>query len=139
MSKLPKHLLGLTDGQLESMCVDCSLCCYASVPVGKSNTFIPELRCKYLKVDDGKSCCSVYGDRTDTAKGWCLPLSDAIKKGVFPKQCPYVRDMQNYVGSVALPDTDYQAIRPALQKSLAEGGKPEWVSDLHWKQFLDKK
>lgn len=172
MSKLPKELLGLSKGDLESMCVNCGLClspdtlilyavqdvvdiqtststffadgiathncCYASAPVGKSSVFIPELRCKHLKFEDNKSCCSVYEDRQDVAKGWCLPLVEAIEKGVFPKACPYVRDVQSYVGSVALPDEQYEAVRPLLQKALEHGGKPEWVSDSLWKAFLDQ-
>lgn len=139
MSKLPKHLLGLADGDLESMCVNCGLCCWASAPVGKSSVFIPELRCKHLDFDSGKACCSVYDKRHEVAKGWCLPLAEAIEKGVFPKSCPYVRDVQDYVGSVALPDEQYEAIRPALKKALEDGGKPTWVSDSLWKTFLDQK
>lgn len=113
-------------------------CCYASAPLNKGSVLIPDLRCKYLEMDGdtGKSCCSVYEQRHDIAKGWCLPLADAIAKGVFPEQCPYVRDMQDYVGSVAVSDATYDALKPPLQKALARGGKPEWVSDSHWEMFL---
>lgn len=140
MKKLPVVLEGLEKSQLESMCVDCGLCCYASVPVAKStgNVLIPDLRCKHLEIEKatGKSCCSVYEQRHDVAKGWCLPLTEAIAKGVFPDACPYVRDVQGYVGTAILPDSAYDAIRPQLVKALAAQGKPPWVSDSTWDQFL---
>lgn len=140
MNKLPARLLGLEKAQLESICVDCSLCCYASIPFGKGSVLIPEMRCKHLQVEKGtgKSCCAVYEDRHDVAGGWCLPLADAIAKGVFPQECPYVRDLQNYIGSATVSDETYQAIRPALQKAIAAGGKPEWLLASHWEMFLKK-
>lgn len=140
MKKLPVVLEGLEKSQLESMCVDCGLCCYASVNVNKSNgnVLIPDLRCKHLEVDksNGKSCCSVYDTRHEVAKGWCLPLGEAIAKGVFPEACPYVRDVKDYVGTAVLSDAQYSALRPQLQKALSEQGKPAWVSDSTWNQFL---
>ena len=139
MGKLPEKLAWLEKAQLESMCVDCGLCCYASVPFGKGNVLVPDLRCKHLEYDSvGKSCCGVYEDRHDVAKGWCLPLADAIAKGVFPEQCPYVSDLKNYVGSAVLSDGAYQALKPELKKAIAAGGKPEWASDSHWKTFTEE-
>ena len=141
-AKLPKHLLGLDKKSLESMCVDCGLCCYASVPVNKSESaYVPELRCKHLEIEksSGKSCCNVYENRLEVAKGWCMPLAEAIQKGLFPEQCPYVRDMKDYVGAKIFPDPMYKAMKPSLQKSMAEGGKPEWVDEEHWNDFLTEK
>lgn len=138
MTRLPIHLEGLSKSELESMCVDCGACCHATVPVAKSGTttvLIPDLRCKHLAVDksNGKSCCSVYERRHEVAKGWCMPLAEAISKGAFPKTCPYVRDMKGYVGAVVLPDAEYDAMRPALTKALTEQGRPPWLSDSTYK------
>ena len=112
-------------------------CCYASAQLGKGQVLVPELRCKHLNVEEnGKSCCSVYETRHEVAKGWCLPLAEAIQKGVFPDLCPYVRDMQDYVGSAVLSEDAYSYVRPQLQKSIMDSGKPSWVSDQLWAKFL---
>ena len=135
-----RQLLGLEKSQLEDMCVNCGLCCYAQIDLGKGKAFIPELRCKHLTVEKntGKSCCSVYEDRHEKAN-WCLPLAEAVSKGIFPDQCPYVKDLKSYVGSAILSDEAYQAIRPSIQKAVSEKGKPDWVSDSHWQEFLKTK
>jgi len=139
MSKLPNHLEVLNKSDLESMCVDCGLCCYASIQMEKGNVLIPDLRCKHLSFDDtNKSCCDVYENRHEVMKGWCQPLAKAIDQGLFPEMCPYVQDMQDYVGSRALPDNVYEGLKPQIQKSFVGKGKPEWVSDSLWNQFLDK-
>lgn len=138
MSKLPKHLLGLSKGDLESLCVDCGLCCYASVRMDKGQVLVPELRCQHLSVEkSGKSCCSVYEYRHDVAKSWCLPLAEAIEKSVFPSQCPYVADMKDYVGSAVLSDAAYQMVRPQIQKHLSSQVRPGWASDAQWSNFTN--
>lgn len=138
MSKLPKHLLGLSKGDLESLCVDCGLCCYASVRMDKGQVLVPELRCQHLSVEkSGKSCCSVYEYRHDVAKSWCLPLAEAIEKSVFPSQCPYVADMKDYVGSAVLSDDAYQMVRPQIQKHLSAQVRPGWASDTQWSNFTN--
>lgn len=112
-------------------------CCTAQVQVEKGfNILVPELRCKFLvtKSDTGEMCCSTYETRLEVAKGWCNPLADAIKKGLFPKACPYVSEMMDYVGTVVLSDKAYANARPALRKAL-EGPKPAWTSDNDWKDF----
>lgn len=137
-SKLPKHLSILSKAQLESLCVNCSACCHAQVTIGKSTTvMIPELRCKHLRQDpEGASWCSVYDTRHEVAKAWCFPLEDAIEKGLFPEQCPYVSDMENYRGTKILPEHMYQRMRSAIRKSLIEGDKPAWASDQMWADFV---
>lgn len=140
--KLPLHLDGLSKAQLESLCVDCGLCCYAAVPVAKSvNAFVPELRCKFLAQKSngapGETCCSVYDNRFEKAGGWCLPLEQAIAKGVMPAQCPYVRDMPGYVGKVALDAHSYDLVRPQIRDHLVSKGMPDWADPAAWKQFAD--
>lgn len=135
-SQLPKHLLGLSKSELEGMCIDCSLCCYASVPLEKGNILVPDLRCRYLSFNNiGKSCCAVYQNRHEVAKDWCLSLAEAISKGVFPEQCPYVANMQDYVGSVVLSEAAFDLIEPQVRKAIMEHGKPPWMADSSWVAF----
>ena len=139
MSQLPKHLLGLSKGELEGMCVDCGLCCYASAPFAKGNVFVPELRCKHLDFDEiGKSQCEVYENRHEVAP-WCLPLGAAIEKGIFPEKCPYVAGMDDYCGSAVLSDEAYAMVAPNLRKSILEQGQPPWASKSNWESFRDPK
>jgi hypothetical protein len=139
---LPLHLAKLSKSDLEGMCVNCGLCCYAGVPVAKGvNALVPELRCKYLvaKGNDGETCCSVYNDRFEKAKGWCLPLADAIHKGIFPEICPYVRDMKDYVGKAILDQPIMEMVLPEIRKAVAAEGKPQWISDEAWTSFTGGK
>lgn len=137
--RLPLHLEGLSKSELEGMCVNCGLCCYAAVPVAKGvNALIPELRCKYLvqKGADGETCCSTYETRFEKAAGWCLPLADAIQKGIFPEQCPYVQDVKGYVGKVALDERTYNLVRPQVKEHLVSKGMPVWADAQAWSNFV---
>jgi uncharacterized cysteine cluster protein YcgN (CxxCxxCC family) len=137
-TKLPLHLEGLSKSELEGMCVSCGLCCYAAVPLAKGlNVLVPELRCKFLvqKGSEGETCCSVYEERFEKAKGWCLPLADAVQKGIFPDACPYVKDMKGYVGKAIFDDHSLQLVMPQIRKALAADGQPAWISDGDWKSF----
>lgn len=138
MSELPEHLRSLSKSQLEGMCINCGMCCFAAVPFGKGNVIVPELRCSHLDINKstGESRCSVYEARHDVAKGWCMPLAEAIEKGVLPPACPYVVDMPSYVGSSPLSDLTYELIKPDLVRALAPKGKPTWLDDRHWQKFL---
>lgn len=138
MKRLPVHLTKMAKSTLESLCVDCGLCCHAAVPVAKGVTaVIPELACKHLaRACDGKTSCGVYDKRLDVAKGWCNALGDAIEKGLFPNECPYVKDMPNYQGTTVLSDRTYQLIKPQLKKAILEKGMPQWVSPDAWKSFV---
>jgi uncharacterized cysteine cluster protein YcgN (CxxCxxCC family) len=142
-AKLPPHLSVLNKSDLESMCVNCGLCCYAAVPVAKGvNALVPELRCKYLvqKGTDGETCCSTYDTRFEKAGAWCLPLADAIQKGVFPEACPYVQDMKGYVGKVVLDDKTYAMVRPQIHDKVVSKGMPDWAEPNAWSEFVgDKK
>jgi len=137
-SKLPEHLSKLSKADLEGLCHRCGLCCYAAVKLDKSNgsVFIPELRCKHLSIVDNKSQCDVYSCRHAVTKGFCLPLEEAISKGTFPNNCPYVKGMPGYEGPVALSDETYNAIKPQLKKHVTQQGMPPWASKDDWDKFL---
>jgi uncharacterized cysteine cluster protein YcgN (CxxCxxCC family) len=129
LSRLPKHLAVLSQDALEGLCLDCGLCCHPAVTIIDGiNAVIPELACKHLVSTDGESHCSVYNTRHEVAKAWCLPLADAIDKGIFPNLCPYVKDMPGYLGTTVLDDATYAQVKPLLQKAVAEAEQPAWAT-----------
>lgn len=77
----------------------------------------------------------MYEDRHDV-NPQCLPLADAIQKGILPKACPYVCDMANYVGPQVLPSDVYSQLKPHIQKSLNNKPAPAWIDDATWKAFM---
>ena len=137
--KLPTHLMKLSKSELESLCVDCGLCCLPQIELAKGHkVLIPDLKCRYLDVDDtGKSCCGIYEDRDTKAGSWCLPLAKAIDQGIFPKACPYVAEMDGYVGTNILPDEQYQKLKPHIQKALYPYQRPEWITSKSWAVFVN--
>lgn len=136
---LPPHLASLSKAELESMCVDCGICCFAQVELVKGHkVLIPELRCQYLVYEpEGKTCCSIYNERETKAKSWCLPLAEAIAKGLFPKPCPYVAEMEDYVGTHVLNEDQYDQLRPRLQKAFDPRQKPVWITHKAWALFVN--
>jgi hypothetical protein len=74
----------------------------------------------------------VYEDRQEVAKGWCFPLAEAIEKGLFPKECPYVADMTEYVGAKVLTDDQYAQMKPLIKSTVASNPIPKWAN---WEQF----
>lgn len=136
---LPPPLNRLNYQQLEDLCVDCGLCCKASIQIDEfKKAVIPELGCKYLvHKREGEHYCSVYNVRHDIAKGWCRPLNEAIQKGIFPDICPYVKDIEGYKGPEILPWGEYDVLRPLIKKALQREEKPEWASYEMWKSFTE--
>lgn len=138
--KLPVHLEQLDKSTLESLCVSCGACCHPAVLVAKGvNVVVPDLACKHLERDcDGKTSCGVYDQRLDVAKGWCHKLEDAIEKGLFPNECPYVKDMPNYVGTTILTSHIYSLVEPQIKKAILVKNQPEWCSDNAWEDYKNE-
>lgn len=138
MSKLPPHLANRSNSELERMCVRCGMCCFASARLDKNcegSIFIPDLCCKYLHFNKNISECEVYKNRHQVAK-WCMPLEKAIEKGVFPPQCPYVKDMPGYVGANVLSNEEYDLLKSYLVETFKSQGQPVWVKDHNWQRFI---
>lgn len=130
----------MSKAELEGLCVSCGACCHASVSIAKGvDAIMPDLRCKYLALKSGtnESCCSVYEDRFEKAKGWCLPLADAIEKGVFPSQCPYVKDLKGYVGRVVLDERTMNEVNKSVKDFVVSKGMPDWISEYDWKAYRE--
>jgi uncharacterized cysteine cluster protein YcgN (CxxCxxCC family) len=135
--KLPVHLQVLNKSDLESICVNCGLCCYPAVQVAKNvHALIPDLRCKHLQMENGVSKCEVYDQRLEVAKGWCFDLEKAISENVLPDVCPYVKDIPEYVGKTVLADRFYSKVEPQIKKAFASQPMPEWADPAAWSDFV---
>jgi hypothetical protein len=78
----------------EDICRRCGRCCYYKVltDVGPAFTRRP---CQFLDVD--KNLCKAYSRRFEKGVG-CLPTEEAIRLRALPSDCPYVKDIEGYVG-----------------------------------------
>jgi uncharacterized cysteine cluster protein YcgN (CxxCxxCC family) len=85
----------LDDGVLqvhEAECLRCGRCCYAKLLV-EDRVIYTDVPCRYL--DTGTRLCTVYGRRHEVNPD-CLDVEAGIRRGVFPADCPYVRDIPGY-------------------------------------------
>jgi uncharacterized cysteine cluster protein YcgN (CxxCxxCC family) len=118
------HLDKLSKAQpLEDYCTNCGDCCSPSVTVKSFNNspfriLVPELKCKFNKSIDGKSVCTVYGERFKKAF-WCLDLKGMIKEGAAPGDCPYVDTLKGYNPTRKLDVPQYGAVLPLLKKAIS--------------------
>jgi len=80
----------------EARCLRCGRCCYKKIIIGDTVFYTP-FPCRFLDVES--RLCKVYGNRHLTNPG-CLSVAEGIAKGVFPSDCPYVRDLGDYVPPV---------------------------------------
>jgi len=140
-NKIEDHLNKLAEKKpLEEYCTDCGDCCRPSVLIAdngkpKLRVLLKELYCKFAKIEDGKSKCSVYKDRFKKAP-WCANLKEMIQQGIAPWDCPYITELEGYIPAVDLNDTDYKDLLPFLQSALKSGDtSPVEKKDLD--KFLD--
>jgi len=76
-----------------SLCERCGRCCYAKLLLGGEVVYTP-FPCPYL--DETTRLCTVY-ERRHEVNPHCLTVAEGIRLGVFPADCPYVRDLPDYV------------------------------------------
>ena len=81
----------------EAMCRRCGSCCYEKVIID-DRVFQTRKPCEYL--DEDTMTCTVY-DRRFRVNPRCLDVPKAIACHVFPADCPYVADLDDYVPPVA--------------------------------------
>jgi len=74
-------------------CLRCGRCCYAKLIINGQVVYTP-FPCPYL--DEATRLCTVY-ERRHEVNPCCLPVEVGIRLGVFPPDCPYVRDIPGYV------------------------------------------
>jgi len=77
----------------EALCRRCARCCYEKLIVD-GRVFTTRKPCSHLDVKT--NLCRVY-DRRFEANPRCLSVAQGIELGVFPADCPYVRDLPDYM------------------------------------------
>ena len=77
----------------EDICLRCGRCCHSKVIFDDDVIYTP-FPCRYL--DEETHLCTVYDHRWE-ANPDCLTLDEGIRLGVFPADCPYVKDIPGYV------------------------------------------
>ena len=83
-------------GPHEAKCLRCGRCCYAKLVVELADgdrIVYTDIPCGYLDV--GTKLCTVYEGRHELNPD-CLGVEAGVKRGVFPADCPYVRDVRGY-------------------------------------------
>ena len=76
----------------DNLCRSCGRCCYEKIVIN-AEVFATEIPCRHLDVTT--NLCSVYRDRFKV-NPLCLPVDEAIRRRVFPADCPYVQDVEGY-------------------------------------------
>ena len=76
----------------ENLCRRCGRCCCAKLIIEDEVIYTP-FPCPHL--DEETRLCNVYENRFEINPE-CLSVEDGIKIGVFPADCPYVKDLPGY-------------------------------------------
>ena len=77
-------------------CLRCGRCCREKVQI-EGVVFYTDRVCKFW--DARTKLCTVFARRR-TACPNCADLSGAIRQGLLPRDCPFVRDLEGYDGPV---------------------------------------
>ena len=81
------------DPEHEAICRKCGKCCRRKVLVGGRVIYMEDY-CRYL--DTATMLCRVY-ERRFKVNPACKTVSAAIRMGILPAGCPYVKDIPDYV------------------------------------------
>jgi len=80
----------------EDLCRRCGKCCREKIQLN-GLLFATPVMCKYYDSETG--LCTVY-ERRHEVNPQCLDRQSAIERGVFPADCPYVRDIADYAAPI---------------------------------------
>jgi hypothetical protein len=80
----------------ENLCRRCGRCCSAKIIIQDEVVAIP-VACRYL--DPETRLCTVY-ERRFEVNPRCLTVEEGIRMRVFPADCPYVADLEDYKGPI---------------------------------------
>lgn len=75
------------------LCEKCGRCCYAKLIIDGEVVYTP-FPCPHL--DEETRLCTIY-ERRHELNPCCLTVEMGIRLSVFPADCPYVRDIPDYV------------------------------------------
>ena len=121
----------------ESVCRRCGQCCYSSVMFRNRLTIIPDLPCKHLlRQSDNSTLCAIYSSRQQVSE-WCNHMTpQTVNAGLFPEDCPYVRDIPGYSGKGMVSESDREEFYLWLSRSFPDMTPPEYISAQDWERFL---
>lgn len=74
------------------LCRRCGKCCHKKIFIDGQVVYLPSF-CKFY--DPQTRLCTVYENRFEL-NPHCLTVEEGIQLGVFPADCPYVRDLPDY-------------------------------------------
>ena len=89
----------------ESICRRCGRCCAKKVVLAGRVIYTP-FHCEHL--DPETRLCRVY-ERRHEANVRCLPVAQAVARGVLPVDCPYVAGRKDYVAPIEAPSPELAA------------------------------
>jgi uncharacterized cysteine cluster protein YcgN (CxxCxxCC family) len=108
-----------------TLCKKCGRCCYAKLIINGEVVYTP-FPCPYL--DEETRLCTVY-ERRHEINPQCLTVETGIRLGVFPADCPYVRDIPDYVPPRRMTPEELEAcgeeVMDAREAILPQGDTPE--------------
>jgi len=76
----------------DDICRKCGRCCCEKFVLDGTVYYMSAV-CEFL--DPETKLCTIYEDRHERHPD-CLPLEEGIRQGVFPADCPYVKDLPDY-------------------------------------------
>lgn len=76
----------------KDLCRRCGRCCYTKVVLA-GQVYYTNIPCPHL--DEETNLCTVY-ERRFEVNAECITTETGIELGVFPADCPYVKDLPNY-------------------------------------------
>jgi len=84
----------------EDKCTQCGKCCYRKV-MWQGIAVFTNSHCPHYNVET--KLCKDYENRLNLGVG-CLTVEEAIKNKALPNDCPYVEDLDDYVGPVTFEE-----------------------------------
>ena len=98
----------------ESLCRRCGRCCAKKVILDGRVIYTP-FYCEHL--DPETRLCRVYEQRHEVNVR-CLPVAQAVERGVLPADCPYVAGREPYTPPIEAPAGELadEVLRLAAEK-----------------------
>ena len=106
-----------------ALCQRCGRCCYAKI-ILDGEVVVSPFPCDYL--DEAARLCTIY-DRRFERNPQCLPVEMGIRLGVFPPDCPYVRDLPDYVPPRRMTRAELEALADAVLDAKHTAPRPRRV------------
>lgn len=111
-SPLPK-----TQAEHEAICKRCGECCLLKKKDERGNVYSSDEPCAHLIKKGSIHACDIYEERIEK-NPICMPMGLAILRGLQPKNCPYVKDINSYRGPT-LAALDYE--QPISRRDVPQG------------------